>query len=406
MANSSAKAAPVARLPVVSHERANPAALEADVRAVSESPIVKALLDAVDAGLLVLNRERQIVAANRAPLLESLRHASRRRIIGLRPGEFFSCPRATEQPQGCGAGEGCLACGTLQAVTQSQASGGPVEQECLLTSGEGANATPLELNVRATQVDIDGKPYTVVSLRDISSEKRRRALERVFFHDLLNTLSALSNWTHLLKHASGEKLDRARERVGRLVAQLEQEIQVQRVLLEAEQGTLRPTHAAVKPAALLADLRAMFSEAQAARHCTLVVEDASSGEELETDPVLLGRVLTNMLKNAFEATQPGGQVRLCCEREAAPDPDGGFGANGVLAFHVHNPGEISREVATRIFQRSFTTKQGSGRGLGTYSMKLLGERYLGGRVSFTSSASAGTVFSIRLPLPSATGAGI
>jgi signal transduction histidine kinase len=39
-------------------------------------------------------------------------------------------------------------------------------------------------------------------------------------------------------------------------------------------------------------------------------------------------------------------------------------------------------------------------------MRLLGERYLGGKVDFTSSAAGGTVFSIRLPLPSTTGAGI
>jgi signal transduction histidine kinase len=39
-------------------------------------------------------------------------------------------------------------------------------------------------------------------------------------------------------------------------------------------------------------------------------------------------------------------------------------------------------------------------------MRLLGERYLGGKVSFVTSAAAGTVFSIRLPLPAAVGAGI
>jgi signal transduction histidine kinase len=405
VAKPSTEELPVTRLPVESSEGADPAELEAEVLAVSQSPIVSALLEAADAGLLVLNRERQILATNRAPLLEKLRHASRRRIIGLRPGEFFSCPRASEQAQGCGAAEGCLACGTSKAVTQAQAGGNPAVEECLLTSGDGASAIPLELSVRATMVQIDSKPYTVVSLRDISSEKRRQALERVFFHDILNTLSALSNWTHLLKHATGEKLDRARDRVGRLVGQLEREIQVQRALLEAEQGTLRPERVPVTPTAMLADLRAMFVEAQAAVRRTLIVEDFCANVELETDPVLLGRVLINMLKNAFEATPSGGLVRLWCEREIPPDAEGELGAGGVLAFHVHNPGEIPSEVADRIFQRSFTTKGGSGRGLGTYSMKLLGERYLGGRVSFTTSVE-GTVFSIRLPLPSATAAGI
>jgi signal transduction histidine kinase len=390
-------------LPVEANERANPAELEAEVRSVSQSPIVSALLEAADAGLLVLNRERQILATNRAPVLEKLRHVSRRQVIGLRPGEFFSCPRAKEQA--CGAAEGCLACGTYKAVTQAQSSGTPSVQECLLTSGDGASSMPLELSVRATQVEIEGKPYTVVSLRDISSEKRRQALERVFFHDILNTLSALSNWTHLLKHSTGDKLDRARERVSRLVGQLEREIQVQRALLEAEQGTLRPERVPVTPTVMLADLRAMFVEGQTAVRRTLIVEDFCTDVELETDPVLLGRVLINMLKNAFEATPSDGLVRIWCEREIPPDANGKLGTGGVLAFHVHNPGEIPHEVADRIFQRSFTTKGGSGRGLGTYSMKLLGERYLGGRVTFTTSAE-GTVFSIRLPLPSSTAAGI
>jgi signal transduction histidine kinase len=404
LAKSGTEDAHVTPIPVVSHERASPAKLEAEVRTVSQSPIVSALLEAVDAGLLVLNRERQILATNRAPLLENLRHA--RRTIGLRPGEFFVCPRAAAQPQGCGADEHCLACGTFQAVTQSQAGGRTVEQECLLTSGEGANATSMELNVRATQVDIDGKDYTVVSLRDISHEKRRQALERIFFHDILNTLSALSNWTHLLTHATGERLDRARERVSRLVGQLEREIQLQRTLLDAEQGTLRPQRVAVAPAALLADLQAMFADAQAAQQRTLTVEDHCPDVELVTDPVLLGRVLTNMVKNAFEATPPGGQVRLWCAREADPKADGEPEPSDALAFHVHNPGEIPPAVAPHIFQRSFTTKAGTGHGLGTYGMRLLGERYLGGKVSFTTSAAAGTVFSIRLPLPAAMGAGI
>ena len=386
---------------MVSHERASPAVLEAEVLTVSHSPIVSALLEAVDAGLLVLNRERQILATNRAPLLENLRHE--RRTIGLRPGEFFACPRATEQALGCGASEHCLACGTFRAVTQSQASRGTVEQECLLTTGDGANAKALELKVRATQVDIDGKDYTVVSLRDISHEKRRQALERVFFHDVLNTLSALANWTHLLNHASGERLDRARERVGRLVGQLEREIQLQRTLLDAEQGTLQPQRVVVAPATLLADLQAMFADTQAALQRSLTVEDRCPGVELVTDPVLLGRVLTNMVKNAFEATPVGGQVRLWCERE--PN-GGGQELSDAVAFHVNNAGEIPPTVAPRIFQRSFTTKAGTGHGLGTYGMRLLGERYLGGKVSFTTSAEAGTVFSIRLPLPAAVGAGI
>ena len=52
----------------------------------------------------------------------------------------------------------------------------------------------------------------------------------------------------------------------------------------------------------------------------------------------------------------------------------------------------------QIFQRSFSTKGQPGRGIGTYSIKLFGETYLGGR-GFVSPAEApeGTTFSIVLP---------
>jgi signal transduction histidine kinase len=38
-----------------------------------------------------------------------------------------------------------------------------------------------------------------------------------------------------------------------------------------------------------------------------------------------------------------------------------------------------------------------GRGIGTYSAKLITERYLGGSLSFTSSEDEGTTFAVTLP---------
>jgi sensor histidine kinase regulating citrate/malate metabolism len=49
----------------------------------------------------------------------------------------------------------------------------------------------------------------------------------------------------------------------------------------------------------------------------------------------------------------------------------------------------------QVFMRSFSTK-GTQRGLGTYSMKILGEQHLGGTVDFTTSDTEGTTFFIIL----------
>ncbi|MHC4874743.1 MAG: ATP-binding protein [Planctomycetota bacterium] len=58
----------------------------------------------------------------------------------------------------------------------------------------------------------------------------------------------------------------------------------------------------------------------------------------------------------------------------------------------------SEDVKLRVFQRNFSTKADNGRGLGTFSMKLFGEKFLGGSVTFVSTEEEGTVFKLTLPL--------
>jgi signal transduction histidine kinase len=105
-----------------------------------------------------------------------------------------------------------------------------------------------------------------------------------------------------------------------------------------------------------------------------------------SDQALLGRVVANMTKNALEASAPGDTVTLGCDND-----------HDYLRIWVHNPQPMPRRVQLQIFQRSFSTK-GDSRGLGTYSMKLLSERYLQGRVSFESNEEAGTTFSVMIPM--------
>ncbi|MDZ7633173.1 MAG: HAMP domain-containing sensor histidine kinase [Bacteroidales bacterium] len=101
-----------------------------------------------------------------------------------------------------------------------------------------------------------------------------------------------------------------------------------------------------------------------------------------SDPLLLRRIVGNMTKNALEASKSGQKVTLSCREEGVK-----------TLFSVHNEDYIEPEAQLKLFRRSFSTK-GSGRGIGTYSMKLLGEKYLHGKVWFTSSPDEGTTFYI------------
>ena len=74
----------------------------------------------------------------------------------------------------------------------------------------------------------------------------------------------------------------------------------------------------------------------------------------------------------------------------APTPD-------LIRFSVHNNSVMPDHIRAHVFQRSFTTI-GPGRGLGTYSIKLLTENFLGGRAWFDSGNEAGTVFHVEFPI--------
>jgi signal transduction histidine kinase len=158
------------------------------------------------------------------------------------------------------------------------------------------------------------------------------------------------------------------------------------VLADAEKGLLVVEKAPLDVAALAHALSESCAYQPSGAGRNLVVRFPSSSPPVTTDFNLVLRILTNMVTNALEAAPSGTTVQV-----------GYQGGEGEVVFSVHNQGAIPEDVAERIFQRSFSTKTESGHGLGTYSMRLLAENYLGGRVNFTSSPAEGTTFRLHLP---------
>lgn len=87
----------------------------------------------------------------------------------------------------------------------------------------------------------------------------------------------------------------------------------------------------------------------------------------------------------MEACNDGGKVKLSISE-----------SDSRIIFKVHNQTFIPKNIELQIFQRSFSTK-GIGRGIGTYSVKLLTTKYLGGKVSFETDEELGTTFTITIP---------
>jgi signal transduction histidine kinase len=342
-----------------------------------------AVLETLGGVVALLNPERQIVALNHR-LLEAIGATDPQQALGLRPGEALGCTRVSEAPNGCGTGRACASCGAAIAIVSAAESPGPIERECLLTVQRHGKEESVEFLARARRVEIDGLPFTMVLLHDIQDQKRREVLERTFFHDILNTVGSLRTYGELVGTSRGHERDELLGEMEELLDRVVREVESHRDLVLAERGAYPVHPRQLSGMDVLRDLVVTFAHHEVTEGKELKID--CGDVRLTTDRTLLLRVLTNMVKNALEATPPGGVVRTWCDQS----DDG-------VDFHVYNSGYIEPSVQLRIFQRSFTTKRGAGRGIGTYAMKLFAEQCLGGRVHFQTSPDTGTTFSVVLP---------
>ena len=109
--------------------------------------------------------------------------------------------------------------------------------------------------------------------------------------------------------------------------------------------------------------------------------------QVNLDKMQLSRVVTNLVKNAIQAT------------ETLEDPKikvAIFDRNKDVVIEVSDNGKgILEEVKDKVFEPRFTTKS-SGMGLGLPMIKNIIEAY-GGEISFTSEIEIGTKFIVTLP---------
>lgn len=344
----------------------------------SAPPPLRQFLNAMPDILTVLNQERQIVFANQQLL--AFLGVELEAVIGLRPGEAVNCVHAFETECGCGTTDFCSMCGAAQTILACQ-RGQAGSQECRIIQKQGQGV--LDLRVWATPLDVEGELFTIFALTDISHEKRRQALERIFFHDVMNVATVLLGSATMLQEQTAAGTDKLPGLIYNNAEKLIEEINAQRQLIQAENKELPVQPAVIVAQEFLQDIADGFHHHPAGRERQIVVV-GNAAVTLISDPVLLRRVIVNMVKNALEACLPNQTVTLGCERHTER-----------VELWVHNPNPMPRHVQLQIFQRSFSTKE-AGRGLGTYSMKLLGERYLKGTVTFTTGEE-GTTFKIDCP---------
>lgn len=351
---------------------------------VSGIEYIKDILSSMSSIVCILNEQNEVIFANQT-MLDQYDLDLEKNVLGVRPGRVFNCIYERDLHGECGTSERCEYCGAKNAFDRARESLGKVTRECRITSERDGELFQLDLEITVTPVQFD-KKYLIVSIKNITDKKRKAILERIFFHDILNIAGGLNNMLELLPEVSAEKKETFLKIAVTLSHQIVDEIEGQQQMVKAENGELQPEFKNIRIEKLLKKLANQIQYHRVSQEKKTKIIDETQGAEVYTDETLLTRVLINMVKNAMEAVRNGGNIDLIARV-----------VNNKLRISVHNNTYIPREIQMQIFQRSYSTK-GADRGVGTYSMKLLGENYLKGRVDFFSTESEGTTFFIELPI--------
>lgn len=350
-------------------------------RNVTDNTMLRSTLNSIFDIVLILNRNRQSVFVNEA-LLRYLKVNDLKELLGYRPGEIFNCVNAEASETGCGTTSLCRFCTAANAILIAQEGRSDVE-ECEIVQ---QNGNVLSLVVSATPVSIEGEPFVVFAIRDISDKKRRETLEGVFFHDVLNTASVISTLAELIKMNLDNKGPEFTDKIISATKRLIDDIQWQENLFRAETNDVQVRVSDVDSLDIMNQTVSLYSETANARGIKIKIEVKTEEASFKSDPVLLRRVLGNLLKNAIEASSRGDVIKIGCKP-----------VKGSIEFSIHNNSALTEEVQINLFRRPVSTK-GQGRGIGIYSVKMFAERYLKGKVNFKSQKSDGTTFYINLPL--------
>lgn len=112
--------------------------------------------------------------------------------------------------------------------------------------------------------------------------------------------------------------------------------------------------------------------------------------------VSFGLVVRNLVKNAVEAMERGGELTLTTRKIDYENVGGGY-----VDLEVRDTGcGIDEKTRRRVFEMSFTTKkekEGKGLGFGLWWVRQF-VRHVKGEISVTSEPNKGSVFRVRLPI--------
>ena len=344
---------------------------------------LETVINSIDDGIVVLDPERRIIAANDAFLQRA--QNSREQVLG--------CCCYQLEPGPCNLAD----CPTLACLRSG-------ERQVRICERKAANNTVAWEEIHASPIlDASGRMVQVVEVwRDISERRAAEAklaesyrlasvgvLASGFSHEmntpLATTLMCVEGILRETPAGKQQPMDPARIHESASIAR-EQILRCRGItqhFLRLSRGQ-KQTEDVIDLVAAIETARKLVDPLACASSVGVVMQSNTTALHVRADEAELQNLLVNLLLNAIQASKPGSEVLISAA------------VSDVVRIRVRDEGcGIALENQQKIFEPFFSLRQG-GTGLGLF-LSLNAVRKWGGNITVESTPGKGSVFEVSLP---------
>jgi len=266
--------------------------------------------------------------------------------------------------------------------------------------GNQGKQTPVNIVSSKVKQSVQTNLDCILILHDLSKEEELEKMKLDFVsmasHELRTPLTSIIGYLSVFNSENKDKLpkeeldltDKAEVSAKQLLFLVQNLLNVNKI--EREEMSVNPEPIDYLPIAtkVVDDLKAQANQKE-------IVLNLTSPQQLPkvlADPIRIAEVITNLLANAINYTNPGGKIELAIETSADTV------TTIISDTGVGIPKEAIPQLFTKFFRVSNQTQQASkGTGLGLYISKSIVEK-LNGKIWVESEFGKGSKFYFTLPV--------